>query len=82
MSAFNYYKLEINTYTCNNMLKNDRRLHVYMQCVKNQSGNIGTYTIDGYGEFIPLDEGLYCSACGCHCSFNLKLYLQDISKLY
>lgn len=47
--------------------------HVYMQCMKNQSANLGTYTIDGCGEFVPDDSRHFCIACGCHRSFHSKV---------
>lgn len=47
--------------------------HVYMQCMKNQSANFGTYTIDGCGEFIPDGSGFFCTACSCHRSFHRKV---------
>jgi len=47
--------------------------HVYMQCMKNQSANLGAYTIDGCGEFVPDNDGFFCAACSCHRSFHHKV---------
>ncbi|XP_054810333.1 zinc-finger homeodomain protein 5-like isoform X1 [Prosopis cineraria] len=64
----------------------------YGECLKNHAASMGSYVVDGCGEFMPNGEkdnteSLRCAACGCHRNFHRKetqgkAELQHISDYY
>ncbi|XP_054810335.1 zinc-finger homeodomain protein 6-like isoform X2 [Prosopis cineraria] len=49
----------------------------YGECLKNHAASMGSYVVDGCGEFMPNGEkdnteSLRCAACGCHRNFHRK----------
>ncbi|XP_076893750.1 zinc-finger homeodomain protein 6-like [Bidens hawaiensis] len=49
----------------------------YRECQKNHAASMGSYVVDGCGEFMPsgeqgTPEGLICAACECHRSFHRR----------
>ncbi|CAA7401338.1 unnamed protein product [Spirodela intermedia] len=47
----------------------------YRECMRNHAATLGTYAVDGCGEYTPdpsSPRGLQCAACGCHRSFHRK----------
>lgn len=49
----------------------------YRECLKNHAATMGTYALDGCGEFMPngddgTPESLKCAACDCHRSFHRR----------
>ncbi|KAG0502042.1 hypothetical protein HPP92_002114 [Vanilla planifolia] len=52
----------------------------YGECRRNHAASTGGYVVDGCMEFMAGgDDGLKCTACGCHRSFHRKVVLYDQS---
>ncbi|MQL75708.1 hypothetical protein Taro_008099 [Colocasia esculenta] len=53
----------------------ERSKEQYRECMHNHAAQLGTYAIDGCGEYMPDPSslgGLHCAACGCHRNFHRK----------
>uniref|UniRef100_A0A1D1YZ50 ZF-HD homeobox protein At5g65410 n=1 Tax=Anthurium amnicola TaxID=1678845 RepID=A0A1D1YZ50_9ARAE len=53
----------------------ERSKEQYRECMHNHAATLGTYAIDGCGEYMPDSStlgGLNCAACGCHRNFHRK----------
>ncbi|KAK4768472.1 hypothetical protein SAY87_003613 [Trapa incisa] len=50
---------------------------IYRECIRNHAASLGSYAIDGCGEYTSQDSSpggsLHCAACGCHRNFHRKV---------
>ncbi|KAL8498170.1 hypothetical protein ACS0TY_021489 [Phlomoides rotata] len=50
----------------------------YRECLRNHAASLGSYAIDGCGQFIPDDSIFNCAACSCHHNFHRKVSKERI----
>ncbi|MQM11820.1 hypothetical protein Taro_044731 [Colocasia esculenta] len=53
----------------------ERGREQYRECMRNHAATLGTYAVDGCGEYTPdpsIPGHLHCAACGCHRNFHRK----------